>query len=204
MWETSRPKIESQVVEAGTNALYVRPGYLLFVRNRTLMAQPFDADKLRTTKGAVPVAEQVSYNANGVYANFAASQDGVLAYTSSDLGSAQLTWFDRSGKALGTVGAPGELEMISLSPDQTAVVAVRNDPQTGNADLWLHHLARHTDSRLTFTGSNRFPVWSPDGTHIAFSGARGGYQTDLPKSRQRHRTGGNSGSRGQGPIGLVA
>jgi eukaryotic-like serine/threonine-protein kinase len=122
----------------------------------------------------VPIADKVSYVGNNALANFAASQTGVLVYTASDLSQAELTWFDRSGKILGTVGAPGELEFISLSPDDTAVVAVRSESQNGTSDLWRHDFARHVDTRLTFTGANRFPSWSPDGAHIAYSGARNG------------------------------
>jgi len=105
----------------------VAPGYLLFVQDGTLMAQPFDTGKLETTGDAVPVAEQVDvYNAGvGVAVGyFSASQNGVLAYTSGRaIGNVQLTWFDRSGKKLDTAGAPGQLGGFSLSPDGTSVGA---------------------------------------------------------------------------------
>jgi len=87
------------VVAAYSNAVYAPPGYLLFVRERTLMAQPFDAGKLQTTGDAVPVAEQIDSAGPAVQHQFSASQNGVLAYTSGrGAGNLQLTWFDRSGK----------------------------------------------------------------------------------------------------------
>jgi Tol biopolymer transport system component len=74
------------------------------------------------------------------------------------------------------------LENVALSPDGSKVVSVRADRQTGNFNLWEYDLIRHTDSRLTFTGSNRFPVWSPDGTQIAFDSSRDGARSVYRKS----------------------
>jgi Tol biopolymer transport system component len=166
-----------QVIAAASYAAYVAPGYLLFLRGRTLMAQPFDASKLQTTGSAAPAAEQVDYSASvpGQFGQFGASQNGVLAYTSGALsGGAQITWFDRSGKALGTVGPPGNISSASLSPDGATVATDLLDPQSENRELWLHDLARGTATRLTFTGPSERPIWSPDGTRIAFFGQRDG------------------------------
>jgi eukaryotic-like serine/threonine-protein kinase len=162
------------VIDVASNAVYADPGYVLFAVGRTLMAQPFDAGRLRTTGVAVPVAPNVSYSSNAVAATFGASRDPTLAYTSSDVGRVQLTWFDRSGKVLGTVGAPGEMEFLSLAPDASAVVVARNNPATWKFDLWQYGLARRGDSRFTFTGHDRFPVWSADGKNVAFNGSQGG------------------------------
>ena len=63
----------------------------------------------------------------------------------------QLTWFDRSGKALGTVGPSGQIQWATISPDGNTVAFDRRDPQTNLSDVWLHDLTRGTDSRFTFT-----------------------------------------------------
>ena len=108
-----------QVLSSGNRAIYVNPAHLLFVRGSTLMAQRFDAGKLETTGDAVPVAEQVHSFSEGamMLGHFSASQNGVLAYVAGNpAGNAQLTWFDRKGNKLGTVGAPGFLQYPSLSP----------------------------------------------------------------------------------------
>src|SRR5215831_7305872 len=152
-------KTRKQVIIGNTKTIYVAPGYLLFVRDGTLMAQPFDVAKLETTGDAVPVAEQVDVTNAGVgvaLGYFAASQNGVLVYTSGRaLGSVQLTWFDRTGRELDTVGTPGRGGLnvarptFSLSPDGTRVALVRRDPQMGWSDVWIRDLARGAESRLT-------------------------------------------------------
>ena len=142
------------------------------------MAQLFDAGKLQTTGDAFPIAEQVDTQAQAVhYGQFTASQNGVLAYTSGALGQSlqQLTWFDRSGKPVGTVGGPVDMNWPAISPDGKTVAFDRRDAQTGFYDIWLHDLARGTDSRFTFNSKNNvFPVWSPDGNYIAFYSDRNG------------------------------
>jgi len=163
-----------RVMTGDTRTIYVAPGYLLFVRDTTLMAQPFDAVKLEISGEAVPVAEQVDVNNAGVgvaVGYFSASQNGVLAYTSGRLPAGiQLTWFDRTGKKLDTVGAPEDLGSFSLSPDGTRVAFTRRDAQAGRYDLWTRDLTRGSESRLTFGGIGGYPVWSADGTHIFYSG----------------------------------
>lgn len=166
---------------AASNAVYSAPGYLLFLRELTLMAQPFDAGKLQTTGEAVPVAEHIGYNGLDIRAFFSASPSGVLVYDSPTTDAsnitfnAQLIWFDRSGKVTGTAGAPGGLAEATISHDGKSVAYTRRDPQSGLFDVWLHDLVRGTDSRLTFNGQNSLlPVWSPDDSRIAFYSTPGG------------------------------
>ncbi len=86
---------------------YAPPGYLLFVRDRTLVAQPFDAKAMKTTGEPVPLAEQIGTDAVGL-ARFSVSRDGVLAYRTGESGNRML-WIDRSGKELGRARRPGRL-----------------------------------------------------------------------------------------------
>jgi hypothetical protein len=115
-----------QLVAADSQARFAPPGVLLFVRQGTLLAQPFDTRGMRPSGDAIPVAEQV-VNVAGV-AGFDASA-GVLAYRTLPNQTTRLTWFDRAGKALRTVGQPGVYRNPVLSPDGTRVAVEVTDPQ---------------------------------------------------------------------------
>jgi dipeptidyl aminopeptidase/acylaminoacyl peptidase len=159
-----------------SNVVYT-PGQLLFVRGTSLMSQAFDARKVQTTGDPVAVASEVGSNAGGIRGQglFSASQNGVLAYAPAGATEVpQLQWFDRTGKLLGGVAAPDAVLWAAISPDGNMVAEDHPDPQSGNYDVWLHDLKRGTASRFTFNSNlNRYPVWSPDGSHVAFSSATG-------------------------------
>ena len=143
-------------------------GYLLFIREGALMAQPFDNRRLELKGQATPVAEQVD-SGFGAYGAFSASANDVLAYwRGSTVLDRQLTWYDREGKVLGTVGEPGDYQWLALSPDGARVALRKTSGQLSN--IWLLDLSRDTSTRFTF-GSARdsSPVWSPDGSRITFS-----------------------------------
>lgn len=157
------------LIQVESNVAYVEPGYLLFVRDGTLMAQPFDAGKLTLTGDAVPVAERVDSYPGNRYAYFSASRNGVLAYASGGAGTAlQITWYDRTGKVVGTVGKPVDLQTPRLSPNGKLIATDRLDPQSRNRDIYVHDLERGTEQRLTFANNNTEPVWSPDGKRVAY------------------------------------
>ncbi len=164
-----------EVLQSEIGAVYVAPqewagklGHLLFVRDGTLMAQPFDTDQLKTVGDAVPIAENVDI-VSGNYGYFSASQNGALVYTIGGVGSQQqVTWYDHSGKVVGTVGKPMDVEVVRLSHDGKRVAVDRRDAVGSKRDIWLLDLVRGTEQRLTFMADNRFPVWSPDDTRVAF------------------------------------
>jgi Tol biopolymer transport system component/predicted Ser/Thr protein kinase len=150
-------------------------GHLLFVRERALLAQRFDANKLQLAGEAFLVAEPVGVEAAFYRTRFSLSETGVLVYDAGGGASRRLQWFDRGGKALETVGPPGEYLSVELSPDALRLAADRGDPETGNVDIWLFDLARGASSRFTFHPAiDSGPVWSPDGRRIAFRSNRDG------------------------------
>jgi Tol biopolymer transport system component len=147
---------------------------VLFLRQRTLMAQPFDAHRLEPFGEAVPIAEQVGSFLD--YGFFSASNNGVLVYRSDAGQIYQLTWLDQQGKILATVAEPDRYNSLALSPDGRRVAVSRTNPEkTPNWDVWLLDVGRNTSTRLTYEQIRaRFPVWSADGSSVIFASIRGG------------------------------
>ena len=148
-------------------------GQVLFLRQGTLMAQPFDARRLEPSGEAVPVAEKVGSFLD--YGFFSASSNGVLVYRSGAGLDYQLTWLDRQGRVLSKVAEPGRYNSLALSPDGTRVAVFRTNPEnTPNWDVWLLDVGRNTSTRLTYEQVRAtFPVWSADGSTVFFDSIRG-------------------------------
>jgi serine/threonine protein kinase/Tol biopolymer transport system component len=164
------------LVKADSGAAYSPPGYLLFLRGRTLMAQAFDADSLKINGDPLPVAEQVDRLGLGRRdAMFSVSETGVLVYWSGSSANLQLVWFDRQGKQLSTVGPVGSYVTPWLSPDEKRVTFGSSEPDGGGSDIWIMELARGTPTRFTFDPAiEAVPLWSPDGSRILYSSDREG------------------------------
>ncbi|MFN7936902.1 MAG: protein kinase [Bryobacteraceae bacterium] len=163
-----------------SNAAYARDrrgnGYLVFVREGALLAQPFDAAAAELKGAAFPLAERTSFSSLFGRGSFSVSRTGVLAYTSGNAGVRQLTWVARSGEHVAKVGAPDQIRRPMLSPDGKRVAY---DVGIGNgSDLWVQDLERNISTRLTFDPLIEvYPVWSPDGTKIAYSEGQGNQAT---------------------------
>ena len=150
-----------------------RSGYLLFVRESTLMALPVDSRTMQPISDIFPVSQQVLVGLpNRNYGQYAPSGNGLLVWRGGRVGQVrQLAWFDRAGREVAKVGEPLESGDFALSPDGKRVVVERLISPT--SDLWLYDLEHRTNSRFTFDASaNRFPVWSPDGSRISYSTTR--------------------------------
>ena len=170
------PDEQRQVAPGWIRRVYAA-GHLLFVRDGTLLAQPFDLEQGELSGEPVAIASSVaSWNLFPGMGWFAASPGGTLASFSGQGagGQVQLAWVDRRGNQLGTVGAPGEYGQVALSPDERNVALEIVDAE-GQYDLWVMDVARGVTSRVTATaGSERDPVWSPDGRSLAFIARRDG------------------------------
>jgi hypothetical protein len=162
------------LVEADSRAQFVEPGYLLYVREETLVAQPFNARTGKITGEPRPLADQVGASTVGL-ADFSASRDGILAYRAEvGIDVRQLVWRDRAGRSTGVVGEPAMYGAMWLAPTGDRIAVDVYDPQSEQRDLWIHDLERGTASHFTFDpGFDIGPVWSPDGSRVVFSSNRG-------------------------------
>jgi Tol biopolymer transport system component len=172
-----RPDDSGKSVGEGDSTVVYALGHLLFLRGSTLMAQPFDTVALQTTGDAKPIAEHIpTYTYPTRLAGFTVSQEGLLLYHPTFNGNAQtqLTWLNRDGKPIATVGEPvGDIADIELSPDNKSLIGSIAAAESGSVrDLWIWDLIRGLKQRFTLEGDNRFPIWSPDGSSIIWSSAK--------------------------------
>ena len=153
-----------------SNAIYAAPGYLLFVRDNTLMEQRFNLRSLALDGEAKPMADHLATNTDTWRGILTASANGELLYQHGAAGGgSQLFWYDPSGKQ----GEPvlpetANYHWPSLSPDASKLAfALENN---GVADIWVLDVARHTKTRLTFGPLySGWPIWWPDGKSIVFT-----------------------------------
>jgi dipeptidyl aminopeptidase/acylaminoacyl peptidase len=155
----------TRVLESDSGDFYYSQGHLLFLRQTTLMAQPFELERLALTGEAVPVAERI--RRVGFANGFAASANGVLAYQTGGGSIAQLVWLDRRGREIASVGepAPSAQADVELSPDGTRALVNIFDPVSRTPAVWVYNLAQGVRNRLAFGHS---AIWSPDGREVAF------------------------------------
>jgi eukaryotic-like serine/threonine-protein kinase len=155
-----------QILEASSNVQYSE-GYLLYLRETVLVAQPFDPKSLKLSGDAKPVAEKLDYwNARDLAAFSAAH--GTLVFRHGSLQKTQAMWVDRTGKEVGRFGEAGLYLKPQSSSDGSFVGLVRPDPDTGKGDVWVVDTSRNTMSRGTFAdAANVTFAFSPDAKRIA-------------------------------------
>jgi Tol biopolymer transport system component len=160
-------KIKTRLMTTESNAVYAPPGFILFLKERALMARPFDADRMEFTGQAVPLAKSILLNAQGGIGAFAASDNGTLIYRSepADKPSRRFLWLDRLGRPGGSIGTNSNVTTLTLSPDGNKVAFAAGEAGVG--DIWVYDLHRDLRTRLT-TGFSVRPIWSPDGSRLIF------------------------------------
>lgn len=172
---STESKNRTRLLATNSSARYAKSGHVLFLRDRTLLAQRFDAKKLELTAEAIPVAENMTRTGR-FETLFSVSDNDLLAFqagASSELSS--LVWMDRDGRDLETAGKPADYHSVALSHDGRRVALTVQDPKNQKSDVWALDLERGTSTRLTFDPDDDYaPIWSADDKRIYFSSERQG------------------------------
>jgi len=161
--------------------VYASPGYLVFVRGSTLVAQPFDAGRQEIRGEPTPLGVDLPSNSStsGLRA-LSASLDGTLAWRTQAGATSQPVLLDRQGHEIGRLAEAGEWYLARLSPDGQRLATARSSAANTSGDIWTIDIARNIATRMTLDpGDDNNPIWSPDGTRLAFTSSRKGAAGDL-------------------------
>ena len=158
-----------RLLDASCSAVsFAEPGYLLYVRDGSVIAHRFDVARRRMDGPPQPIGSSRIVNAADIRVGaVSASRNGILTF-GGDTSMARLTWFSRDGRNVGTIQSPSPLHNPTLSPDDRYVAA---DASGSNTSIWLVDVERGTPTRL---GDGVLPVWGPGGSDIVFTSRREG------------------------------
>jgi eukaryotic-like serine/threonine-protein kinase len=162
------------LVQGGTYAHYLATGQLVYLRQGTLMAVPFDLARLEVSGTAVPVLEGISQNPSSGAPRLSVSSNGSLAYLPASFGEsldAKLVWVDRKGAVQPLRAPPHPYLFAQLSPDGRRVAV---GISAANSNVWVFDNSGESLTRLTFEGTNNMPVWAAGGSRVAFASGRAG------------------------------
>jgi serine/threonine-protein kinase len=159
------------LANVGMAPRYLPTGHLVYVRNSTLYAVPFDVERLEVRGSATPVLEEVSHEVGWGFAQLDFSQNGTALYRAGTLiGRTVVQWLNRDGKLESLWSEPAYYQFPRLSPDGMRLASVV--AEGANADIWVFDWQRGSKTRLSAgSGVNSYPVWSPNGEYIVFQSA---------------------------------
>ena len=163
------------LVVANSSPIYADPGFLMFWRNGTLLAQRLDPRSATLSGEPFPAAQDVAYDQNEM-AMATAGGSGRLVYVRGGIaGLGTPTWLDRTGRVLKRITEAGAFECgMALSPDATRLVIGKTQQGANGCDLWMYDMDRDISTRLTFDERNEgVPVFAPDGRSILYAADAG-------------------------------
>ena len=174
----------TQITPLATRAMYVSPGFLLYVREGVLLAQAFDLDSLELQGEAAALAEDVRDNvANASTAFYASANAIVYRRGSGQLGQLlRVRWYGRDGTPGDVILSAGNYRHVELSPDNRYLAV--SDTDASGTDLWIKDLASGTYQRLASPGNESQEVWAPDSRRLAYSNGNELFYTELGSGRR--------------------
>jgi Tol biopolymer transport system component/tRNA A-37 threonylcarbamoyl transferase component Bud32 len=169
---------KTRLLAADSNPQYA-PGYLVFRRDATVLAQPFDAQQLALSGGPAQIAGDVGFNLTNGRGFYSVSQSGTLIYFQGASGAAtgragvqvgwQYGWHDRAGKLIADFGDPGPYGELDVSPDEQLIAITRQEIGSPGSDIWVIDWKRKVNTKVTLDPSDDMnPVWAPDNRRVAF------------------------------------
>ena len=164
------------IVREGVNPKYAN-GHLVYTRDRTLFAQPFDAKRLVLSGDPVPLSDDLQLGGQNGFSlgAFSVADTGTLAYLAGAAAPFELRWFDRAGRRLGSLGEPGNYADVALAPDGARATVTVTDSARFRNDVWIYDIARGLRRRFTDeSASGTSAIWSFDGSRVMFRSARRG------------------------------
>ena len=165
---------KARIVATHSIARYASSGHLLFLRDRTLVAQPFDPDTLELSGDAVPIGENLAWD-YWTDTMFSVSDTGLLLFQAGAGEESRLVWLDRDGREQGTAGESAFYNTAALSHDEKRLAVAIRDPQKQRDDIRILDIEQGGSTRLTLDPSNnRWPLWSDDDRTIYFISDRSG------------------------------
>jgi Tol biopolymer transport system component len=158
-----------------TNAVYSaetpdspNSGYLLYINDRNLMAQAFNAKRLETADDAITIGNDIGAVRSMSLAPISVSATGVLVYQGVGRPTRQMIWMDRNGRQISPAGEPGIWGAPRISPDGTRAVVAKAPDEKSPAHLWLLTVEGGAEQISEGAEHEGAPVWSPDGGRIAY------------------------------------
>ncbi|MGC2764359.1 MAG: protein kinase [Candidatus Acidiferrum sp.] len=163
------------VVKTEGPTVYASPGYLLYLRDRAILAQHFDLKAMQVSGEPVAVAKDPQFLPRILRAAFSAvNTDALLVQKGGNVSLSRLTWFTREGKELGTIGEPQVYANPQIAQNGRHVVVDQTDTGSQNTDIWTYEVQGGGAKRLTFDPAlDATPMWSPDGEKVVFTSSRG-------------------------------
>ena len=164
-----------RLADVDSNALYASPGYLLYQRDRHLLAHPFDTKYLNLVGDPISIADELTLSQSANAGIFTVSENKTLFYWAGGV-SQQLSQVDRNGRTIDRIGSPGEYRTLELSPNGRRVALVQLKAESSTGEIWIVDLeSGGTRTQLTSSSGSaydEYPRWAPDGTRILFASNR--------------------------------